>query len=57
MADALPAENMSPQLLKVAERAQRQKKRLNWESFLDLYRDFPLPRPRVVVQLWAVRKT
>ncbi len=33
-----------------------QTKRLNWERFLDLYRDFPLPRPRVLVQIWAVRE-
>ena len=30
-----------------------QKKRLNWKRFNDLLRDFPLPRPRVGVQLWG----
>jgi group II intron reverse transcriptase/maturase len=30
-----------------------QKKRLNWGRFQDLLRDFPLPRPRIVVQLWG----
>ena len=29
-----------------------QRARLNWERFGDLLRDFPLPRPRVVVNLW-----
>jgi len=33
-----------------------QRKRFNWERFTDLQRDFPLPRPRITVQLWAVRK-
>ncbi len=30
-----------------------QKKRLNWERYKDLLRDFPLPRPKVYVNLWA----
>jgi hypothetical protein len=30
-----------------------QKKRLNWERFVDLLRDFPIPRPRVYVQIWG----
>ncbi len=30
-----------------------QRSRLNWERFEDLYRDFPLPTPRRVVQLWS----
>jgi len=30
-----------------------QKSRLNWKRFEDLHRDFPFPRPRVYVDLWA----
>jgi len=30
-----------------------QRTRLNWERFRDLLRDFPLPRPRVMVKLWG----
>lgn len=30
-----------------------EKARLNWERFTDILRDFPLPRPRVFVQLWG----
>ncbi len=30
-----------------------QRKRLNWERFADLLRDFPLPKPRIVVPLWG----
>jgi hypothetical protein len=30
-----------------------QRSRLNWERFRDLLRDFPLPRARVVVQIWG----
>jgi group II intron reverse transcriptase/maturase len=30
-----------------------QNTRLNWERFQDLLRDFPLPRPRVTVQIWV----
>ena len=30
-----------------------QKARLNWERFKDLQRDFPLPRPKIVVNLWG----
>ncbi|XYH92694.1 hypothetical protein ACMHYB_33065 [Sorangium sp. So ce1128] len=26
---------------------------LNWKRFQDLLRDFPLPRPRIRVQLWT----
>ena len=31
-----------------------QRKRLNWERFSDLLRPFPLPRPRIMVQIWGV---
>jgi hypothetical protein len=30
-----------------------QRKRLNWERFTDLLRQFPLPRPRITVQIWG----
>ena len=30
-----------------------QRSSLNWERFTDLLRDFPLPPPRRVVQLWS----
>lgn len=30
-----------------------QRARLNWDRFNDLLRDFPLPRPRIRVQLWS----
>jgi RNA-directed DNA polymerase len=30
-----------------------QRTRLNWERFRDLLRDFPLPRPRVMVSIWG----
>jgi hypothetical protein len=50
-------------LLLVHEQARRswykwlcrrsQRKRLNWERFADLLRDFPLPRPRIMVRIWA----
>ena len=30
-----------------------QRSRLTWERFNDLLRDFPLPRPRVYVNLWS----
>ena len=30
-----------------------QKQRLNWERFVDLLRDFPIPRPRVYVKIWG----
>ena len=30
-----------------------QRSRLNWKRFTDLLRDFPLPPPRRVVQLWS----
>ncbi len=30
-----------------------QRKRLTWERFADLLRDFPHPVPRIMVQLWA----
>ena len=29
-----------------------QRSRMNWERFKDLLRDFPLPKPRVYVDLW-----
>jgi RNA-directed DNA polymerase len=31
-----------------------QRKRLNWERFVDLLRQFPLPRPRIMVRIWGV---
>ncbi len=30
-----------------------QRSRLSWERFGDLLRDFPLPRPRITVQIWG----
>ena len=30
-----------------------QRKRLTWERFADLLRDFPLPKPRIMVSLWG----
>lgn len=30
-----------------------QRSRLNWERYKDLLRDFPLPKPKVYVNLWA----
>jgi len=49
-------------LLLVIEQAKRtwykwlcrrsQRKRLTWERFADLLRDFPLPRPRITVRIW-----
>lgn len=36
-------------------RRRSQKTRLNWARFADLLRDFPLPRPRIVVQIWGSR--
>ena len=51
-------------LLLVHEQARRswykwlcrrsQRKRLTWERFADLLRDFPLPRPRIKVRIWGV---
>ncbi len=50
-------------LLLVIEQAKRawykwlcrrsQRKRLTWERFADLLRDFPLPTPRIMVSLWG----
>jgi len=50
-------------LLLVIEQAKRswykwlcrrsQRKRLTWERFQDLLRDFPLPRPRITVRIWG----
>ncbi len=50
-------------LLFVIEQAKRswykwlcrrsQRKRLTWERFADLLRDFPLPRPRITVRIWG----
>jgi group II intron reverse transcriptase/maturase len=50
-------------LLLVIEQAKRswykwlcrrsQRKRLTWERFADLLRDFPLPRPRISVRIWG----
>jgi RNA-directed DNA polymerase len=33
-------------------RRRSQRTRLNWERFLDLLQDFPLPQPRIVVSIW-----
>jgi len=48
------------QLVRAVERVwhkwlnrRSQRSRLKWERFLDLLRDFPLPRPRIVVQIWG----
>jgi group II intron reverse transcriptase/maturase len=30
-----------------------QRTRLNWNSFADILRDFPLPRPRITVPFWS----
>jgi hypothetical protein len=47
-------------LIRHAERAwlkwlcrRSQRSRLTWERFKDLLKDFPLPRPRVMVQIWG----
>ncbi len=50
-------------LLLVIEQAKRswykwlcrrsQRKRLTWERFQDLLRDFPLPKPRITVRIWG----
>jgi len=50
-------------LLRVVEQARRawykwlcrrsQRKRLTWERFADLLRDFPLPEPRITVRIWG----
>jgi RNA-directed DNA polymerase len=50
-------------LLLVIEQAKRiwykwlcrrsHRKRLTWERFADLLRDFPLPRPRITVRIWG----
>ena len=54
---------ISISLLRVIEHVKRawykwlcrrsQRKRLTWERFADLLRDFPLPRPRIMVSLWG----
>ena len=31
-----------------------QRARLDWERFKDLLKDYPLPRPRIFVQIWGV---
>jgi hypothetical protein len=51
-------------LLRVTEQAKRigykwlcrrsQRKRLTWERFADLLRDFPLPKPRITVKIWGL---
>ncbi len=51
-------------LLLVVEQAERSwykwlcrrshRKRLTWERFADLLRDFPLPTPRITVRIWGV---
>ncbi len=50
-------------LLRVVEQVRRawykwlcrrsQRKRLTWERFADLLRDFPLPAPRITVRIWG----
>ncbi len=50
-------------LLRVVEQGRRawykwlcrrsQRKRLTWERFADLLRDFPLPEPRITVRIWG----
>jgi RNA-directed DNA polymerase len=50
-------------LLRVVEQVRRawykwlcrrsQRKRLTWERFADLLRDFPLPVPRITVRIWS----
>jgi group II intron reverse transcriptase/maturase len=50
-------------LLLIIEQAKRswykwlcrrsQRKRLTWERFQDLLRDFPLPQPRITVRIWG----
>ncbi len=50
-------------LLRVLEQAERswykwlcrrsQRRRLTWERFADLLRDFPLPWPRILVRIWG----
>jgi len=50
-------------LLLVLEQAKRswykwlcrrsQRTRLPWERFADLLRDFPLPKPRILVRIWG----
>ena len=50
-------------LLRVVEQVRRawykwlcrrsQRKRLTWERFADLLRDFPLPEPRITVRIWG----
>jgi len=50
-------------LLIVVEEARRswykwlcrrsQRKRLNWTRFADLLRDFPLPKPRILIPIWG----
>ena len=34
-------------------RRRSQRTRLTWERYQDLLQDFPLPRPRIVVQIWG----
>jgi group II intron reverse transcriptase/maturase len=34
-------------------RRRSQRSRLTWERFQDLLRDYPLPQPRVIVDLWG----
>jgi len=51
-------------LLLILEQAERswykwlcrrsQRKRLTWERFQDLLRDFPLPQPRITVRIWGL---
>jgi hypothetical protein len=30
-----------------------QRSRLNWKRFLDLYKDYPFPNPKVYVNIWG----
>jgi RNA-directed DNA polymerase len=49
-------------LVRLSERTKRlwykwlkrrsQRTGLNWKNFVDILRDFPLPRPRIMVRLW-----
>lgn len=34
-------------------RRRSQRKRLNWERYQDLLKDFPLPPPRITVRIWG----
>ena len=53
MANALTLGAMSLELLKVVERAQRQRTRPTWEKYRALHAQFPLPRPWITVRIWG----